>query len=231
MVAVKTRGKSKRKAAQVAPSGRQRRHEPPPSSAGEGVFGPIPIFGRQEKPITRGIIERICRALRSGAVIEAACVMADVSKSQFFEWQAGARKRHAEGKSTPEDVEFMEALYAAKLVRALGLEMQMKKHAGKNYQACLAMLERLPETRERWRPPRVDVLVQRDFDRALGRLKKAFGNEPDLFERIISAIAGELGEGDAGGDAPGEGGPDHPAGGEAVQPAPAGPEAGGVAPA
>jgi hypothetical protein len=207
--------------------------------AEERLFPPIPIFreldedreGRPRKPITRQIIETMCKVLRAAGTLEGAAVAAGISPRHFFSWKADVLRRAARAEATLEEMQFLQALEDAGTVSGLNVEVNLIRLSRRNPALALAVAERHPKTREKWRPPRVDVLVRSELELALVRLKKAFlPHDPENYERAVAAIAGELGEDRAGGNAPGEGGPDHPAGGEAVQSAPASSEAGGVAP-
>lgn len=205
----------------------------------ERLFPPIPIFrevdedreGRPRKPITRQIIETMCKVLRAAGALDGAAVAAGISARHFFYWKADVLRRAPKGEATLEELQFLQALEDASTVSGLNVEINLIRLSRRNPALALAVAERHPKTREKWRPPRVDVLVRSELELALHRLKKVFADDPENLERAIAALAGELGEDRAGGDAPAEGGPDHPAGGEAVQPAPPGPETGGVAPA
>lgn len=171
----------------------------------------IPTFGRTQKPITPELIDRMCQVIRAGGNVEEAALTAGISPAHFFRWQASVRQ-----KPTPTAREFLEALDSAKRARSLRLKLRYQSLAKDDPKALQWWLERDPITREEFKPPKVTILVEEELTHAVDALEAEFASEPEVLDRILSAIARAHRTGEAGGAEEEQGGGDDRASGEAV---------------
>lgn len=171
--------------------------------------------GRPQK-LTPELQKDLCDRLKvCGTAVEAATA-AGISYSTLMSWKARGETEKANPRS--KYVKFLEAVKQAYVERRFLREQQIVKHGTKDWRALWALMVASDPKRY---APRVRVHIEEELSGAIERLSQAFAGEPEILERILSALAGDAGGGEAGEDPFGEDGADDPAGGEAVQPAPA----------
>jgi hypothetical protein len=170
----------------------------------------------RKSALTKEVKESICATLSAAGTIEDAAIHAGVNDSTVYAWLAKGERQ-----ATGPYRDFLEAVKKAKAQRRIALEAGIRKHGSKNWQALAWLLERTEPKRY---AQRVRVHVEEELSDAIERLKRAFADEPDLYERALSALV----EGDrsAGAefDSVEESRPDD-SDGEAVRPSPPEPEA------
>lgn len=155
-----------------------------------------------------------CEHIRAARTVEEACKAVSISTTTYWNWCDAGRA----GQSPY--VGFLAAVEKAKRDRVQALADMVTKAGRKDWRAADRMLQVLAPKEY---APRIRVHLEEEFSRAISRVQAAFAGEPDVLDRVLAALAGELGESGpaaaAGGEADGSGASGD-GGGEAVRPAP-----------
>ena len=178
--------------------------------------------GRKPREPTPEETAEIVRQITATGLDYEACIMAGVPESTFYHWLQLGRAAQKEGIRTVYS-DFLEAVKRARATRTTALVASIRL-AGKNekhWQANAWLLERTDPKRF---SPQHRVHVTEEFNGAIQRLREAFRNDPESYERAVSALAGGHSAAGAEQAEGGEGGEDD-LGGEAVPATPPKPEA------
>lgn len=175
-------------------------------------------MGRRTK-LTPELQDEICKHVAGASTLKDAATLCDVDPSTVFRWQ---QKGEAQKRGIYRS--FCNAIDRAKAQRRSALKLGIRIHGKKDWRALMA-LGAITDPEEF--VPQVRVHVTSQLDAALDRLKEAFANEPEAYERALHAIVGGAGGHANRGGEEDEGGEDAP-GGEGVHAAPAEPKATGL---
>lgn len=185
-----------------------------------------PVHQGRKTLLTQELIREISSKVAACASFKDACITSGVSEDSGFTW---LQKGGVDG-ADPIYRQFSESIDGAKARRRTALKLEIRRAA-----------QGTPKKPGDWRAasalgaitdpedfvPQVRVHIASQLDDALDRLKEAFHDDPEAYERAVHAIAGGARRSPNQLDAKQPGGEDA-AGGEAVHPTPAVPKAEGV---
>lgn len=163
----------------------------PPPAAAAPPAAPAPVrLGRPPKDPTPDVVEAVCRIVRQAGTYEDAAIYVGVGRSTFFAWKAKGEQAKRD-RRRDQYSDFLDALDDARAQRRIALELKIQSLAQKAPKVLLDYAERVE--RERFRPPRVDVMIHDELASGLESLAEEFRNEPEILERALRAIARENG--------------------------------------
>lgn len=142
---------------------------------------------------------QIANLIASGQFAKDAAATVGVGESTFHHWlEQGRRQKRGRYR------DFLELITTAESKRRVLLMGKVTKAAGepKHWQAATWILT---HTDPELFTPNVRVHVTQQLEGAISRLEAEFSNEPQIFARILSALAGSAGVSTAAGDAAGGG--------------------------
>lgn len=116
----------------------------------------------------------MCAAIAAGATIEEVCRRVGITSTTFYEWTAAKP-------------DFSAKVDSAKEARLKVLEERWVNATKKDWRASQAMLAILKP--DRW-SPKIRLHVETQLDDVLDRLQAEFQDEPELYERVLRAVAG-----------------------------------------
>lgn len=185
---------------------------------------PLPNPGGRPSKLTPALEEQILKRLQVCGTLAEVAAACGVGESTIHAWQRKGKEAIAEGKRSKYR-KFLERVREAIKQRDYLREQTMVRHGTKDWRALWSLMQ--AQNPKRY-APRIRIHIEEELTDAIERLTEAFGDQPEILERALSALTGADSGGEAGDDPTGPDAEDDRPGGEAVQPTQPEPKTEGV---